>query len=44
MMPAHFLVDRLHVWMSDLQVYRELCGRFRPVHRLASLCRAMHGE
>ncbi len=29
MMPAHFLVDRLHVWTSDLQVCRELSGRFR---------------
>jgi hypothetical protein len=29
MTPVHFLVDRMHVWTSDLQVCREFYGRFR---------------
>jgi len=29
MMPVHFLVDRMHVWTSDLQVCREFYVRFR---------------
>jgi hypothetical protein len=29
MMPVHFLVDRMHVWTSDLQVCREFYARFR---------------
>jgi hypothetical protein len=29
MMAVHFLVDRMHVWTSDLHVCREFYGRFR---------------
>ncbi len=29
MTPVHFLVDRMHVWTSDLYVCREFYGRFR---------------